>query len=99
MDSNSISDEDDGYDRDDENCISLEKIKATYKSLSDDYDNDAEEQRDCASPVGSTDTSIVRESNAFLPKSQPAFQPSSTPFNYEPRCLVRKKFQFFINGI
>lgn len=80
---------DDNDGDEDENCVSLDKIKSLYLKYSDE----AEKSRS-KSPESTSD-SFTKELLTPLPKLQPAFQPSSIPITFEPRCLVR----YFINNL
>ncbi|KAK6618989.1 hypothetical protein RUM44_003370 [Polyplax serrata] len=74
---------------DDEDCISLEKIKSTCQSKFSENigGDDGDVSDECSSRPTSPSSSSVYRAVRTTPKIQPPFQPSSTPSNFEPRCL------------
>ena len=85
---------DDDYNENDDNNDyenSIEKIKAAHSlEDNDDDDNNSENSRDVdEESINSDKLKEITQSAIFLPEPQKPFQPSSTPKNFEPRCLVR----------
>ena len=90
---------DDDYNENDDNNDyenSIEKIKAAHSlEDNDDDDNNSENSRDVdEESINSDKLKEITQSAIFLPEPQKPFQPSSTPKNFEPRCLVRWNSSF-----